>query len=64
MFLEERIDDKLLADGVASDLPDQLTTPPCLRIGIARRLCILVMILVDLEENRRQVGGQRRHVFN
>lgn len=50
VLLHERIDDQLLADGVAGDFPSQLARPALLRIGVAGALDVLVIISVHLPQ--------------
>lgn len=48
MLLHKRVDDDLLADGVASDLPCQLTRPTLLSIFITGSSEVLVVVFVHL----------------
>ena len=52
MVLHERVDDDLLANGMASDLPDQLARPALGLVDIARiaRLFVMVLVFVHLRD--------------
>jgi hypothetical protein len=49
VFLHQRRDDELFADGVSNDFPAKLAGPTALSIGVAGALDVLVVVGIHLQ---------------